>query len=424
MADGLQKIENRYKDQFITVSNELIRARETTTLLESKIEALAISYMKKDMRQRTKKDANGNDFNVNYVVVPAKEIVALMPKNFNTKKKAGGKDYAEIKSAATSMKRKLFIIEDRESKKFLLRNMYGDIGYDDGRLYIEFEPTMQKYFVGLAKNFSKLKLPILFSYKKMGGLQLYKLLKSYAYAPHLKDIDMSLSQEELPSLHLHWSLTDLRMEMGYVDLSQTQLRKEGAKDQPDWEKMEKIEKNPKYKNWCDFNNRVIKPGVLEVNALSDLYIKDVIKDTTGKGGKVVGLTFVVQHNKAYYESHIDEYSFDNDQNEKSLESNEMSYEEKEDFLDNLSELIHEKLKLKDLKAIAEAADYDMDKIKKVYELSRKSSKIEDITGWMIAGIKGNYLDKVKGTGGKENSFKNFEERSYDFDALEKQFARN
>ena len=72
---------------------------------------------------------------------------------------------------------------------------------------------MKKYFLGLKQNFSKLKLPILFSFKRNGGFQLYKLLKSYAYPPHLPEIDMSLSQEELPSFAIYYNLTDLRMQM-------------------------------------------------------------------------------------------------------------------------------------------------------------------------------------------------------------------
>ena len=244
-----QIMEEKYKGQLITVSNSMIRARETTTLLESKIEALAIYYSSKDAKQRTKKDANGKDYDVNYVVIPMKEVSYLMSREDGSGKRAGGKTYSEVKTAAISMKQKVFVVEDRENNQFIAKSMYGDIAYDNGKLYIEFEPSMEKYFLNLKQNFSKLKLPILFSYKRNGGFQLYKLLKSYAYPPNLEHIDMSLAQEDLPTFSLTWDITALRSEMGYVDLNQPLIKEEiTLKRKPDWEKIEKIEKKKKKEN--------------------------------------------------------------------------------------------------------------------------------------------------------------------------------
>ena len=144
-----QVLDNRYKDQYVTLSNPMIRSRETTTLLESKIEVLAMYYMSKDMRETQKKDANGKDYSVHYVVVPANEIASLMIRERNTK--AGGSAYKSIQNAAISMKQKIFIIEDKESNQFLLKSMFGDVAYNNGELYVEFDPSMEKYFLNLKK---------------------------------------------------------------------------------------------------------------------------------------------------------------------------------------------------------------------------------------------------------------------------------
>ena len=409
-----QMMEEKYKGQLITVSNSMIRARETTTLLESKIEALAIYYSSKDAKQRTKKDANGRDYDVNYVVIPMKEVSYLMSREDEKGKRAGGKTYAEVKSAAISMKQKVFVVEDRENNQFIAKSMYGDIAYNNGKLYIEFEPSMEKYFLNLKQNFSKLKLPILFSYKRNGGFQLYKLLKSYAYPPNLEHIDMSLSQEELPTFSLTWDITALRSEMGYVDLNQPLIKEEiSLKSKPDWEKIEKIEKNPKYRRWSDFRARVIDPGIEEINEISDIYIKDVIKERSGKGAKVSSVTFVIQHNKAYYETHPEALPA------KAISASSRTLDEqKEDFIDDLSDVISEKVKPKDLRAIAEASGYDMDKIKRVYDLSKKNKNIDDIVGWIIAGIKNDYSEPVKA--GSAKKFSDFKQRKYDYDELEKE----
>ena len=408
-----QIMEEKYKGQLITVSNSMIRARETTTLLESKIEALAIYYSSKDAKQRTKKDANGKDYDVNYVVIPMKEVSYLMSREDGSGKRAGGKTYSEVKTAAISMKQKVFVVEDRENNQFIAKSMYGDIAYDNGKLYIEFEPSMEKYFLNLKQNFSKLKLPILFSYKRNGGFQLYKLLKSYAYPPNLEHIDMSLAQEDLPTFSLTWDITALRSEMGYVDLNQPLIKEEiTLKRKPDWEKIEKIEKNPKYKRWSDFKARVIDPGIEEINEISDIYIKDVIKERSGKGAKISSVTFVIQHNKAYYENHPEALPA------KAIGVAVQTLDaRKEDFIDELADVISEKVKPKDLRAIAEASGYNMDKIKRVYELAKRSKNIDDIVGWIISGIKNDYSEPVSKK--NKNGFNNFDQRKYDYAELER-----
>ncbi len=398
-------IEERYRNQFITVSNEIVRAREKTNLLESKIEALAMYYMSKDMKQREKKDANGNNYIVNYVVLPAKEISSLM---YNDGKPRGGKTYLDIKRAAISLKQKLYIIENKEEERFYLDNMYGAVVYDKGSMYVEFNPDMEKYFMNLKQNFSKLKLPILFSFKFNGGFQLYKLLKSYAYPPNLNAIDITLSQEEQSIYAVSFSITDLRMEMGYIDINQPLLKEEGTKRKPNWEKMEKLEKAPAYKRWSDFYVRVIEPGIKEINELpSDIYIKDVIKDTCGRGAKVVGLTFVIQHNKKYYEM-----------NGKIPPKKVSESINVDDFIDELEDMIEEKVKLKDLKAIAEASGYDIEKIRRIYGLS-KTQDINNLVGFLIAGLKGNYSDNINNKPVNRSNKHGFKERTYDYDELER-----
>jgi hypothetical protein len=329
--------------------------------------------------------------------------------------KAGGSAYKTIQNAAISMKQKIFIIEDKESNQFLLKSMFGDVAYNNGELYVEFDPSMEKYFLNLKQNFSKLKLPILFSFRKNGGFQLYKLLKSYAYSPNLEDIDMSLSQEELPSYQVYWDLTDLKMQTGYIDITQPLLKKEGSKGHPNWKKMEKEEQSPLYKRWSAFYARVIEPGVKEINEMSDIYVADIIKKLSGHGGKVTGITFVIQHNKAYYERHNSKKVVEKPVVEETIV---LTDDQRDDFIDELNDIFAENIKTKDRRAIAEAAGYDIEKIKEVYELSKTSSNINNLVGWMITGLKEGYSSNVSAKG-KKKGFNDFEQRKYDYEELEK-----
>lgn len=136
--------------------------------------------------------------------------------------------------------------------------MYEDVSYENGILCIEFNPDMEEYYTNLKENYTKLSLPIFFSFHKNGGLQLYKLLKSFAY--NLPEIDISITQEDLPRYAIYFDLTELKMILGYIDISQEKLRKEGNKIKPDFEKMAREEINPQYRRWSDFSTRVITPG--------------------------------------------------------------------------------------------------------------------------------------------------------------------
>ena len=412
MAETAELIETRYKNSVISISNSLIRSRDYTNLLESKIEVLAIYHMDRNMKRREKVDADGNPYSVNYVELTAKEIKGLMGRT-------DGKSYTDIERVSIRMAEKLYIIEDRENHKFSIHHMYNSISYDNGKLFVEFEPGMEKHFMNLKSNFTRLNLELLFSFRKNGGFQLYKILKSYAFAPHLEPIDMSLSQEELPSFTTEWSLVDLRMMMGYVDITQSKLKAEGSKSHPDWDKMASEESKPQYARWTDFKKRVINPGVEEINRISDIYIAEVESQTSGRGGKTTAITFRIQHNKAYYEKHGAPASSMIEDKKSTIVLSESDLDE---FIDEMRSFIkRDDIKTRDLKAIAEASGYDMDLIRSQYDIS-KTVDINNFTGWMIKAVEVGY-SMPQHVSKQSTRVHNAMERDYDFDRLEEQIQR-
>ena len=404
MKNELAEVADReYKNQMVSISNSVIRSREYTNLLESKIEVLAVYYMDTKAKQRKRKDIQGNQYVASYVELSASDIKKLMGRS-------DGKSYQEIKDASENLLNKKYIIEDRERHVFEMKNMYSGVKYDRGALEIEFAPGMEQYFLNLKNNFTRLSLPILFSFKKNGGFQLYKLLKSYAYQPNLPPVDMSYDQESMPTFEITWNLSDLRMLMGYVDINQDALRREGSKKHPDWEKMVRDEKKPQYKRWADFRKRVLIPGIEEINQMSDIYIKDIDKGLTGQGGKVTAVTFSIQHNRAYYEKAGG--AAPKVEPESAVVLNEGQID---DFIDEMREFL-DVLKTRDLKAIAEASGYNMELIRKEYAIS-KNFNIDNLTAWMIAAVREGYEEPVKTSKKPKKNFEN--ERDYDYDELEK-----
>ena len=321
----------------------------------------------------------------------------------------GGSLYSQVYEAALEMKNKLFIYKDPGSQQFAMESLYGAVVYDRGKIHIEFNPSTEHLFYQLTSNFTKIRLDIAFKFQTNGGFQLYKLLKSEAYV--LPEIDSEQSQEELPSIIMRYSLSELRMQLGYVDLNQPDIKAEGAKKNPDVEKMASLEKKPKYKRWSDFSSRVITPGVKELNRISDIYIASVDK-ICGARGKIDGVSFCVQLNKAFY----DKNGYTPVKEEAKVVP-ELSADEIDDFIDELRERYNLNIRTKDYKAIAQIAGYDMniiDVANNVYLAYSRNHDIDNVVGFFISAIRDEYdiISEKK----KEPIVKN--SRIHDFDERE------
>ena len=82
------------------------------------------------------------------------------------------------------------------------------------------------------------------------------------------------------------------------------------------------------------------------------------------------------------------------------------------------------IKSKDARAIAEASGFNMDIIKEKYTMAVKQN-VDNIVGWLIAAIKNDYKDVQSGKNGRSSSgFNGFEQRSYDYEELEKGVLNN
>ncbi len=394
------EIDSLYGNKFVSVANSLLQAREKASLLESKIELLAIARMNENMEEIEKKDIHGHAYKVHLVRIKTKEIKLLCG---NVK---GGGIYRDIMGAAAEMKRKIYIIADEKSNQFEIKSLYGDARYSNGTLEVEFNPDTEFLFTELKQNYAKIRLDIAFKFQTNGGLQLYKLLRTYLW--ELPDMDESTPQEELPYLTKEYTVSQLRLLLGYVDLNQRDIQKEAVKKSPDYDKIEEMEKKPKYKRWSDFSSRVLEPGIKEINSNSDIYISS-IETQKGAHGKIEGVSIKMQHNRSFHEEKMQK---------KEIEiplPNILSEEDIDDFLDEMQEFMVESYKIKDLKAIAKAADYDMDRIKSAYGYMKSSSSDKsNAVGYMIAAIKNDYArgPRVMGSAQATNGFHNFSGRDY------------
>lgn len=399
-----QRIEETYSSKSIALSNALAQAKEKTSLLESKIEFLAIYKMEGEKFVVDKVDSKGKPYQVNAVSMSTREIRDLMNRK-------GGSIYEELERAAIELKQKLYIYRDPGHSQFTMKNLYGDVEYKDGKFTVEFNPDTEYLFSELKSNFVKMKLEICFKFKTNGGFQLYKILKSQIY--DLPDVDPDRPQEEQKVKVITTSLSELRLQLGYVDLNLPEIRKEGAKKNPDVEKMNNLEKKPKYKRWTDFYKRVIEPGVKEINKISDVHVASVEK-ACGAHGKVEDIVIKVQKNVSYVDGKKPERAPKAHKVELAMSNDEIM-----DILVDIRVLMG--ITTAEAKSIAEKAGYNIELIKEKWDL-RPAEFSKGATAWMLDAIDKDYkrgsTDSKKQR--KKNGFDNFKEREYDFDQLERE----
>ena len=101
--------------------------------------------------------------------------------------------------------------------------------------------------------------------------------------------------------------------------------------------------------------------------------------------------------------------------EKKQEQKELDVD---DLVDQLRKIIQEELKTREYRALLQAANNDIELIQEKYELSKKQQKIENLVGWLIKAIEGNYSEPIEKR--KKTSFNNIEARQYNYEELERQ----
>ena len=398
-----------YENESVDIANALAQARQKTSLLESKLELLAIYKVRQDFSTVEKTDAEGMPYKVHAVTIPNSEIKRLLNTN-------SGSMYSQLEFAANELLNKKIIYRNPGEKEFSFDNLFESVSYRNGLFNIEFSPKTEHLFLELNDKFTRLPLQICFSFSKNGGFQLYKLLKSLCWTLGNK-IDEGLPQEEQISKTIEFNLAELRMQLGYINLEQTALKKEASRAHPDFEKMGKMEKKPRYARWVDFKDKVILPGISEINAISDLYIS-LVEPISGAHNKTTGVKFVVHNNVNFYKNNETVDVVEENNNIIAHTGDNLALDE-DDFVDSIRKFMNLDISTKEYKAIARASEFDIDLIKDAYEEYKTKKNIANPVGWIIDAIKNPHIEPVK----KKESKKfetDFHQREYDYSELLKE----
>lgn len=386
---NMAKKQKNVTSDSVKMSNYLIRAKKQSNLLESKIEVMAIKKLEQEVIAVPDIDPNGVEYTYDGVEFKSEELKKLMGRS-------GGSFYNNLKEAADRMIQRYIAIEEPETHQFKFRHYYHEVTYSNGTFRVVFENGMQPYLKEISANYTNLSLPILWSFRTNGAFQLYTHLRSYMYNIDAKP-KYDEEQEDLECIVKEYKLSELRVDLGFVNLDEDdKIRAEAKKARPNWEKIDNLDKTPKYKRWSDFYTRVIKPGIKEINEKSDIYIKDIEPVKTGKGGKITSIKFYVQYNKKYFISGAEEA--ESGMRVVAVNNGTDVLEPyKRIKLDELSEIMdifeYGMITEKQAEILYNDAAGNIDEIRKAYEYTRKIEHIDNFVGYMRKAIKGHYADQ-------------------------------
>lgn len=380
------------QDNYVSKSNYLISAKHNSSLLENQLLLLSL--------QKIQPDAKGQLISR----ISAAEVKQLLGKNY-------GEFYTQLRRTAVRMLNNVIMIEDPDTKSFHASNIITDAKSKSGDFTVIFNSNMKDVIVGLKQNFTKLNLPIMCTFNSVVSFRLYELLKSRCYYP--KGVPIPNTDNKF---RIEFGLAELKFTFGAVDLSNPRVSDTiNNKATPNYEKAlndirkmaekDPYIKKPKYENWRDFK-RCLEKAINELNEVSDIRVSYEL-ERKGSGGKVAKIIFIVKVL---------------DVSENIATCPVMPEEEKISYIMKADKILESNLSVKDLKYLLEKAEYDLDKIKKAYDLSKQQAEIHNMTGWLAKAIEEGFEEPVKKK--SKSNFCNYQQREYDYDALEKELLQS
>lgn len=298
------------------------------------------------------------------------------------------------------------IIYDDKKKTIIAKNIITDAEFKKGKLRIVFNKVFKDNLIGYQGNYTMLDRTIISKFKSNYAYQLYQIFK--------KTIDKETYNTKTKGpFQLQMDLVDLKVQLGVISANADDILYEAVTNDNvvTFDAIEDIKDKAfvkKCREFGLFKRNAIMVAQKEINELSDISVE--CEDMTrGQGGKGVGFIFTIQ-----YKDIADVI-------------NTPAEEKKDvdifDFIDQMREFMPDEFGTKDLKAIAEAAGYDLDMIRAKYKLYSVQSGITNPSGWMIDAIRKDYKSPKK-SAKRLKGFEGFEGKQYDFEQLEMQLLDN
>ena len=362
--------------------NELITSKSKMTLLGRKIFDLGIKNVEDAVNDKGERvlcaTISGNDLQR---ILGKKshsfyDSIADLVDPSSKKDGRSGKMGRSRESYKPSLLDWRIIYRDDTKREIEAINVITKATFKGGELKLYYNSELRQYLIDYKNNYTMLDTAIIMQFSSVYSYQMYQYFRAYM------DYEKAVTRDDGP-YEIQFDLLDLKTHLGIIDINEEpELKAAAEKNMLTYDIVDTLADQAladRIREFGDFRIYALKPMHKELNEKSDISV-EFQPIRSGRGGKVKSVLFRVAYKE---KAGIEETRA------------EMDDAALLDFIDQVRNVIREPLSSRDLAAIGKAAGYDMEKIARIYAYAEEVDEIDNLTGWMIAGLKNGYEAPVK-----------------------------
>ena len=361
VMENRDKEKKNQRQEMVSRSNVLIESKSSTSLFERKLLNIAIAKA---------------------VIEDGELIARVTTKDVkNYLHISGNSIYTRLRDASKETLGHVVSIEDEGKENFIMFNVVNKCEYRDGVFTTRFTKEMKPHIYNLKKDYTRMSLDVLCSFKSLFTTRIYEILRTqyYRFEKEASDEIIVPRPPKAP-----YSLSELKFTLNVVDANASKTVKRLVEQGRFDEAIEEI-KDASFEDWRNFRRKVLevaKKELEESNYSEICFDYEPVK--SGKGGKVTGIRFKVRKN-LNCTHHSDLWRIRGDEMLEIipdvLEAKQPGIQE--GLILEVADIFgNEPITIQDIKTLILAADQDVESIKKAFAMAKQQTYINNLVGWM------------------------------------------
>ena len=366
------KGKENQRQEMVSRSNVLIESKSSTSLFERKLLNIAIA----------KAVIEDGELIAKVTTKDVKDYLHI----------SGNSIYTRLKEVSKETLGHVVSIEDDEKENFIMFNVVNKCEYKDGVFTTRFTKEMTPHIYNLKKDYTRMSLDVLCSFKSLFTTRIYEILRTQYYR-----FEREHSEEILVPRppKAPYSLAELKFTLNVADANASKTVKRLVEQGRFEEAIEEI-KDVSFNDWRNFRRKVLEVAKkeLEESAYSEICF-DYEPIKSGKGGKVTGIRFKVKKN-LNCTHHSDLWRIRGDEMIEIvpdvLETKQPEIQEGM-ILEVADVFGSEPVTIQDIKTLILASGQDVEAIKKALSMAKQQEYINNLVGWMKKCLEEHWYEK-------------------------------
>jgi len=359
--ENREKEKKNQRQEMVSRSNVLIESKSSTSLFERKLLNIAIA----------KAVIEDGELIARVTTKDVKDYLHI----------SGNSIYTRLRDASKETLGHVVSIEDDGKENFIMFNVVNKCEYRDGVFTTRFTKEMKPHIYNLKKDYTRMSLDVLCSFKSLFTTRIYEILRTQYYRFEKEESDEIIVPRPPKA---PYSLAELKFTLNVVDANASKTVKRLVEQGRFEEAIEEI-KDAAFDDWRNFRRKVLEVAKkeLEESAYSEICFEyEPVK--SGKGGKVTGIRFKVRKN-LNCTHHSDLWRIRGDEMLEIIPDvlEAKQPEIQEGLILEVADIFgSEPITIQDIKTLILASGQDAKAIEKAFAMAKQQTYINNLVGWM------------------------------------------